>query len=143
MAVTLPNRAAVTHRHSTRGAAFWTSADGRNWRRVAFFRDDLPKPLHAKVVLRVTGGYLGIGQTDPWTIRYRDAPTAWFSADGTHWAREGHLPDDPALRETFGFDSVERAAAAGGHVVAVGTFRDPRTPEWTTGTLVWNGLLRR
>jgi hypothetical protein len=102
-----------------RSAAFWTSSDGRRWRRVA----DGPA-LHAGHVwgLAVAGGRLvAVGTTgDP-----QAGPAAsWTSRNGRHWHRS---PTTPAL--TSGVMLSATAGARG--VVAVGRTADgERAAAW-------------
>lgn len=96
-----------------RGAAVWTSADGRAWTRVP------PQDGFAGGIMRsvVFDGsrYVGGGERIPRAGAGMPEPPIWTSADGRHWSRtaRGSLP---AV-----FDLVRLAVAPGGVFALAGS----------------------
>ena len=121
------------------GVAIWHSADGRTWRRVAFFTERRPGEEIVKLAV-TSGGVVAIAEQGSLTDGL--APTAFFSTTGTSgWHRSGELPN-PGYGSEDG-DLIVDAVGAGRRVVAVGWFNDPDPGNYTRGGVVFNGLLRR
>lgn len=100
-----------------RGAAAWTSSDGRTWNQVP------GEELGAGTINHVTTGGPGlvaVGTSDNELARIAGEQTGpthavvWTSEDGRTWTR---LPDDPVFRDAFFISAV---TAGGPGVVAVG-----------------------
>lgn len=122
----------------TAGTAFWTSSDGLAWRRVGFFSSAKGSETFVSVV-RTAAGYIGIGSVGGITDGL--PPSAFYSATGSIWRRDGYLPN-PGFGSEDG-DWLTDAAARGARVVAVGRYNDPDPGYFHAGGLTWTGDVRR
>ena len=98
--------------------AFWSSIDGRSWRRRGTFQ-----PPGATEQIRdisaVPGGLIAVGVRDPGSL---NAPVAWTSPDGINWQRADPLP--ATSHEGSGRQVVEGVAGRAGRIVIVGWYED-------------------
>jgi hypothetical protein len=114
------------------GAAVWLSRDATDFRLVdadPALRSDADHATSALDQTADPAGWTVVGRIET-PGRVAPVPFAWTSPDGQHWARQ------PVSAGTRGFADLERVAAVGGDLVAVG-IRGERFGTWRRTSGRW------